>query len=75
MTDILPLISSPQVIIRFVIGAIFNIFKSISIKKYHPPSILPTIQVSLELTPVLIRIVQPKRAAYISQCVIAHYKA
>ncbi len=32
--------------LRFVIGGIFNILKSISTKKYYPPSILPTIFMS-----------------------------
>ncbi len=35
--------------LRFAIGSIFNIFNSISTKRYNPPSILGTIQVSLEL--------------------------
>ncbi len=30
--------------LRFVIGGIFDIFNSISTKKYNPPPILPTIQ-------------------------------
>ncbi len=62
--------------LRFVKAGILAISNSISTKKCNPPLILPTIQVSFlgpnKDCPAQVKV--PKRAGYISQCVVARYK-
>ncbi len=56
--------------LRFVKGVILDIFNSIPTKKYNPPPILATLQVKDSSAQEKV----PKRAGYISQCVIRRYK-